>query len=198
MTKLSISHAHFSGVRGSLDHHVMVRLAYEGVPIAAIARGFKVPSSDIVPILREAVEAGHIVKLPAYDWKFEEVRASAGNARSQLPADNIENHTAALSHVFGLTPLESMTLAILFKRRVVTKEALFVSVYPGIDRPEIRIIDGFICKIRKKLAPFQIGVQTNWGRGYSLTPDAAIQIKRRCDAWLALQFGDDPPKVPQP
>ena len=43
-------------------------------------------------------------------------------------------------------------------------------LYGGMDEPELKIIDVFICKLRKKLA--QAGadnlIATVWGRGYVL------------------------------
>jgi two-component system cell cycle response regulator CtrA len=52
----------------------------------------------------------------------------------------------------------------------MTKEAFLNHLYGGIDEPEVKIIDVFICKLRKKLA--QAGatdlIGTVWGRGYVL------------------------------
>ena len=44
-------------------------------------------------------------------------------------------------------------------------------LYGGIDEPEIKIIDVFVCKLRKKLANASGGknyIETVWGRGYVL------------------------------
>ena len=52
----------------------------------------------------------------------------------------------------------------------MTKEAFLNHLYGGMDEPEVKIIDVFICKLRKKLA--QAGadnlIATVWGRGYVL------------------------------
>jgi two-component system cell cycle response regulator CtrA len=45
------------------------------------------------------------------------------------------------------------------------------NLYGGMDEPEIKIIDVFICKLRKKLANASSGkdyIETVWGRGYVL------------------------------
>ena len=51
---------------------------------------------------------------------------------------------------------------------VLTKEAFLNHLYGGLDEPEVKIIDVFVCKLRKKLA--QAGadnmIGTVWGRGY--------------------------------
>jgi two-component system cell cycle response regulator CtrA len=63
-----------------------------------------------------------------------------------------------------------LELLVLRKGTVLTKEAFLNHIYGGMDEPEIKIIDVFICKLRKKLAqagaPNLIG--TVWGRGYIL------------------------------
>ncbi len=77
-----------------------------------------------------------------------------------------------------LTGKEYAILELLALRRgmVLTKEAFLNHLYGGMDEPEMKIIDVFICKLRKKLAaagaPDLIG--TVWGRGYIMrTPEAA-------------------------
>jgi two-component system cell cycle response regulator CtrA len=48
------------------------------------------------------------------------------------------------------------------------------AMYGGMDEPEMKIIDVFICKLRKKLAHASGGkdyVETAWGGGYALRPE---------------------------
>ena len=69
-----------------------------------------------------------------------------------------------------LTGKEYAILELLTLRKglVLTKEAFLNHLYGGMDEPEVKIIDVFICKLRKKLA--QAGcsdlIGTVWGRGY--------------------------------
>ena len=71
-----------------------------------------------------------------------------------------------------LTAKEYAILELLVLRRgmVLTKEAFLGHLYGGLDEPEAKIIDVFVCKLRKKLAdagaPSVIG--TVWGRGYTV------------------------------
>jgi two-component system cell cycle response regulator CtrA len=53
---------------------------------------------------------------------------------------------------------------------VLTKEVFLNHLYGGIDEPEVKIIDVFICKLRKKLATAGGAdlIGTVWGRGYVL------------------------------
>jgi two-component system, cell cycle response regulator CtrA len=73
----------------------------------------------------------------------------------------------------GLTSKEYQILALLAQKRgsTLTKEMFLNHLYGGMDEPEIKIIDVFICKLRKKLADASGGnnyIQTVWGRGYAL------------------------------
>ena len=56
-------------------------------------------------------------------------------------------------------------------------------LYGGMDEPELKIIDVFICKLRKKLANASGGrdyIETVWGRGYMLREP--IQANERLSA----------------
>src|SRR5262249_53266706 len=59
----------------------------------------------------------------------------------------------------------------LRKGTTLTKEMFLNHLYGGMDEPELKIIDVFICKLRKKLANASNGknyIETVWGRGYVL------------------------------
>lgn len=71
-----------------------------------------------------------------------------------------------------LTGSETEVLTALARAfpRIVTKEALMDALYAlkPDEEPEIKIIDVFICKLRKKLKPLGVEIDTAWGRGYGL------------------------------
>jgi two-component system, cell cycle response regulator CtrA len=79
-----------------------------------------------------------------------------------------------------LTGREYAILELLSLRKgtILTKETLLNQLYGGIDEPELKIIDVFVCKLRRKLALATGGkhhIETVWGRGYVLrdpVPDA--------------------------
>ena len=72
-----------------------------------------------------------------------------------------------------------LELLSLHKGTTLTKEMFLNHLYGGIDEPEIKIIDVFVCKLRQKLALATGGrhyIETVWGRGYVLcdpVPDAS-------------------------
>jgi two-component system cell cycle response regulator CtrA len=64
-----------------------------------------------------------------------------------------------------------LELLSLRKGTTLTKEMFLDHLYGGMDEPELKIIDVFICKLRKKLAQATGGqhyIETVWGRGYML------------------------------
>lgn len=72
----------------------------------------------------------------------------------------------------NLTTKEYAVLELLVLRRglVLTKQAFLDHLYGGMDEPEMKIIDVFICNLRKKMAKAGASglIETVWGRGYIL------------------------------
>lgn len=71
--------------------------------------------------------------------------------------------------IFGFTPSEGVMFGMLLKNKIVRKEALLDGMQRG--RPhnvEIKIVDVLICKMRRKLKPYGISIETQWGNGYFL------------------------------
>jgi two-component system, cell cycle response regulator CtrA len=78
-----------------------------------------------------------------------------------------------------LTGKEYSILEVLSLRLgvTVTKEMLLGHLYGGKDEPELKIIDVFVCHLRKKLAQATDGkhyIETVWGRGYRLCDPAEM------------------------
>jgi two-component system cell cycle response regulator CtrA len=105
------------------------------------------------------------------------VRRSKGHAQSVIKTGEILlNLDAKMVEVRGirvhLTGKEYQMLELLSLRKgsTLTKEMFLNHLYGGIDEPEVKIIDVFICKLRKKLAGAGGGdhIETVWGRGYVL------------------------------
>ena len=69
-----------------------------------------------------------------------------------------------------------LELLTLRKGVVLTKEAFLNHLYGGMDEPEVKIIDVFICKLRKKLATAGADnlIGTVWGRGYVMRDPSGI------------------------
>lgn len=79
---------------------------------------------------------------------------------------------------YGLTAHEGRLLGMLITREQCTKEQLLAGIYSARadDPPEIKIVDVYVCKIRKKLKPFGIEIETLWGVGYRIAPASKARI----------------------
>jgi two-component system cell cycle response regulator CtrA len=115
------------------------------------------------------------------------VRRSKGHAQSVIKTGDITvNLDAKTVEVNGirvhLTGKEYQMLELLSLRKgtTLTKEMFLNHLYGGMDEPELKIIDVFICKLRKKLATASGGkhhIETVWGRGYVLRdPDGGEAV----------------------
>jgi two-component system, cell cycle response regulator CtrA len=79
-----------------------------------------------------------------------------------------------------LTGKEYSILELISLRQgtTVTKEMLLSHLYGGMDEPELKIIDVFVCYLRKKLRKATGGkhyIETVWGRGYVLRDPAPMR-----------------------
>ena len=92
---------------------------------------------------------------------------------------------SADNHSVHLTGKEYGILELLSLRKstTLTKEMFLNHLYGGINEPELKIIDVFVCKLRKKLAQATGGnhyTETVWGRGYRLRdPDLGTEVRNR-------------------
>ncbi len=106
------------------------------------------------------------------------VRRSKGHSESIIRTGrltvNLDTRTVEVDgHPLHLTGKEYGILELLSLRKgtTLTKEMFLNHLYGGMDEPELKIIDVFVCKLRKKLAAATGGenyIETVWGRGYVL------------------------------
>ena len=106
------------------------------------------------------------------------IRRSKGHSESIIRTGrlvvNLDARTVEVdSQPLHLTGKEYGILELLSLRKgtTLTKEMFLNHLYGGMDEPELKIIDVFICKLRKKLATATNGdnyIETVWGRGYVL------------------------------
>ncbi|HXR87941.1 MAG TPA: response regulator transcription factor [Stellaceae bacterium] len=106
------------------------------------------------------------------------VRRAKGHSESVIRTGkltvNLDSRTVEVdSHPLHLTGKEYGILELLSLRKgtTLTKEMFLNHLYGGMDEPELKIIDVFVCKLRKKLSIATAGdnyIETVWGRGYVL------------------------------
>jgi two-component system cell cycle response regulator CtrA len=117
------------------------------------------------------------------------IRRSKGHAQSMIRIGKIDVNLDAKTVTVGdnavhLTGKEYQMLELLSLRKgtTLTKEMFLNHLYGGMDEPELKIIDVFICKLRKKLAEATGGdnyIETVWGRGYVIRDPQHQEYGRR-------------------
>jgi two-component system cell cycle response regulator CtrA len=113
------------------------------------------------------------------------VRRSKGHSESVIKTGkltvNLDTRTVEVeTNPLHLTGKEYGILELLSLRKgtTLTKEMFLNHLYGGMDEPELKIIDVFICKLRKKLDAASGGqnyIETVWGRGYVLREPEEIR-----------------------
>jgi len=128
------------------------------------------------------------------------VRRSRGHSDSMIRTGrlvvNLQNRTANADGItINLTSKEYAILELLSLRKgtTLTKEMFLNHLYGGMDEPELKIIDVFICKLRRKIGE-AIGddscIETVWGRGYVLRDPSDIPVTTApVNRETALAFG---------
>ena len=117
------------------------------------------------------------------------VRRSKGHAASIIRTGklllNLDTRTAEVDgQPLHLTGKEYGILELLSLRKgtTLTKEMFLNHLYGGMDEPELKIIDVFVCKLRKKVSTATGGdsyIETVWGRGYVLRdPERDVEPNR--------------------
>jgi two-component system cell cycle response regulator CtrA len=106
------------------------------------------------------------------------IRRSRGHSQSIITTGklsvNLDAKTVEVNkNRVHLTGKEYQMLELLSLRKgtTLTKEMFLNHLYGGMDEPELKIIDVFICKLRKKLISAtgdENYIETVWGRGYVL------------------------------
>ena len=114
------------------------------------------------------------------------VRRSQGHSEPVIACGDLTVHLSEQRVRVGETPVHLTTkeyrmLELMALRRgtTLTKEMFLNHLYGGMDEPEAKIIDVFMCKLRRKLANASGGqnyVETVWGRGYRLQEPNASAV----------------------
>lgn len=91
---------------------------------------------------------------------------------------DINKHKATIGNIdIPLTTKEYLILELLSlkKGQVLSKEQILNHLYNAVDdEPELKIIDVFVCKLRKKIEKHTNGeqyIKTIWGSGYKLSDE---------------------------
>lgn len=166
---------------------IAIRLVDEGVPVIAVARALRVESDVVREFLQIAISDGRLLAVTRDDWPPGTKRADRTPDHAPTQPDE-DRFPLLCARAFKVTAKEARLLSALLRRSECTKEQLLGFMYDvNEDVPEIKIIDVFVCKLRKKLAAHALDIKTLWGRGYFITAEhrsCAIQLLEEFDAGM--------------
>ncbi|MCW8308163.1 response regulator transcription factor [Acidiphilium sp. PA] len=162
----------------STEIELIRRLRIGGLRCPIVAVAHSLGESSRLRVLEAGVD-DLIVNATSQEEIFlrvqNQVRRSRGFQSPSLVIGNVQINMNAKKIFVGdievsLTKKEYQIVEILALRKgcVLSKEAILDHLYGGLDEPNPKIIDVFICKIRKKLLALGADdlIETNWGRGY--------------------------------
>lgn len=123
------------------------------------------------------------VRLSGDDLQDRLEALEAANARLQDELDMLRTERfgcdLGLPVEWMLACSEAAIFRTLMANESCRKEALLMAL-PLKDHanpPEIKIVDVYICKIRRKVEPFGILIETRWGQGYFISPAMKVHAR---------------------
>ena len=134
----------------------------KGVPLRAIARATNTPSDQLRAKLREAHDEGRLLDLPKEDWPPGFPRDQRALQLSHMVTQDPEAISLAMQQIFHLTATEVTLLMALIQNASVPKAR-------WAARIAHKTVDVHICRIRQRLEPFGVAIETIWGYGYRLS-----------------------------
>lgn len=114
---------------------------------------------------------------PALHERIAELEELVAYYKGELGLVHLSDLTQKIGRRWRLTPHEAALVGALVaaKGRACTKTHLVDAIYEGRDEPELKIIDVFVCKVRRKFGDGMI--DTLWGKGYAATAELLDQVE---------------------
>jgi two-component system cell cycle response regulator CtrA len=83
---------------------------------------------------------------------------------------------------FCFSKNESVIFGLLMKNEIVLRTSMMTELYlHKQDEALIKIVDVWICKMRRKLDPYGIRIETQWGQGYFIGRECKAKAKAILD-----------------
>ena len=156
---------------------IAARLAFEGVPVRAIARSLSQGADIVRDALDIAKADGTISEVPRDDWPPTARRAD--HLPSEVARSSEGSMLSACMKAFRLTRLQANFMLVLLKRDEADKDMLHFVIEqqrairrnrPDDPEPtDPKMVDVVIWNIRKRLKPTGITITTLWGHGYYIS-----------------------------
>jgi two-component system cell cycle response regulator CtrA len=189
---------------------VVTVFARHGIAISTIARAMALPVDRVEGMCLRAHGNGELQMMPPAtpDDPRHALLSELTNLRAQL--DDAQMQIRELTSVRELgvetyvgvaqmTRKEAVVAAAIVKYGHASKSSIYHALYGGLDIDEQRepkIVDVFVCKIRKKLRPFGVEIDTQWGVGYKMSPENVARLRELAD--LTTLTTIDVPRMESP
>lgn len=160
---------------------IVERLAYEGVPIAALSRAFQLDRNKTYGVLRTAVEGGRLPEIPASDWPpGQSKRARMGAGRTAQVDRKVV--LLLLMKEYDITRQQALLMREMLLHPQATREQLYEAAQEAHEHgedTEPKIVQVVICKLRKRLVKHRIRIVTIWSGGYYIKTETRRTIFAR-------------------
>ena len=78
----------------------------------------------------------------------------------------------------GLSPRETEILGLLVARESIRRDVLMMALYGHrSDPPGTGVLSVYLCRLRRKLAPHGLTIESGWGQGWRLTPEMKARLR---------------------
>jgi DNA-binding response OmpR family regulator len=117
-----------------------------------------------------------------HDWQR---RAEVLDAENETLRDRVRDLekeiglAAEAPPMFGLTRSEALMFGVLLNNRTCQVSTFMTALFSLEidDPPEEKILDVWVCKMRKKLTPYGIEIKTHWGVGYEMPEESKARAR---------------------
>src|SRR6516165_2428390 len=145
-------------------------------------------SNEVVALLKAAIAQGRVVLIPTSDRPA--IQHHIDRALTAPPvrgSDDETTFTVTCGLLFGLTHAEARTFVKLLKHDLVARAELHAAMAAD-DNPatESNILNVVVFRLRRKLSPYGIQIDTICGFGFKLADDARGTVRR-----LLAEYGED-------
>ena len=169
-----------SALHGRPSDHIVIRMADEGIPLAAISRVVQRDIESIVVRLLQAIDEKEIPVMPPDDWPDDSRRDMRLPETFTFALTDIAELSVECQRAFNLSPSRARLLAVLLQRRKASRPLLHAAVCRKATAIA-KTIDIQACHLRKRLKEFDITFESIWGHGYCISDamaERALDILR--------------------
>lgn len=153
--------------RGTKNSFVVARFAGEGVPITAIARGLHMNVREVERDVMSAVRAGLIAASPPLDWPDGSRIAERAPTIAAVDIDSVEQNLMPACAAFGLTANQARVFLVILALGYAPKTTIHAAVLKQRQVND-KLVDVYVCNLRKRLRLHDIAIKTHWGIGYEI------------------------------